>query len=215
MWMHASVKTGLSASTRIRVGFGTSLADFDHDGWPDLFVLNGNPIYTTAESPFTQVPQLFRNLNGKRFVEISDQGGPYFRELHSGRGSAAGDLDNDGDLDLVTVLMNEPIRLLRNRNAVQNYIRVRLSARDGDRDAVGAVVISQFNGRSRSQFIVHGDSFFSESDSRLVIPVDPEATITSVTVKWPGRRTERFPNLKAGDTHVLVEGNGVTTNDLQ
>lgn len=213
LWMHATVVAGLSAMSRLRVGFGTSLCDFDGDGWPDLFILNGNPIYTTAESPFAQTPQLFRNIRGQRFVEITKQGGPYFREFHSGRGSAAGDLDNDGDLDLITVLMNEPIRILRNRHTPQNHIRVQLCARQGERCAVGARVTCEFAGIPRTQFVVRGDSYFSQSDSRLVFPIDPGSDSVEVKVSWPGRQTELFVELQPGRTHFLVEGNGVVQDE--
>ena len=88
MWKHSTIAAGLAASSRLRVGFGTAFCDFDNDHWPDLFILNGNPIYTTAETPYAQRPQLFRNREGKHFEEISLQCGPYFHEEHSGRGSA-------------------------------------------------------------------------------------------------------------------------------
>jgi hypothetical protein len=90
-WVHRSVAAGLAGVSRRLVGFGTSLADFDGDGWLDLFILNGNPIYETAETPYCQPAQLFRNGEGRRFDDVSQQAGPYFDEVHSGRGSAVGD----------------------------------------------------------------------------------------------------------------------------
>lgn len=213
LWMHSTVASGLSAMSRLRVGFGTSLCDFDGDGWPDLFILNGNPIYTTAESPFAQTPQLFRNLRGNRFVEITNQAGPYFREAHSGRGSAFGDLDNDGNPDLVTVVMNEPIHILRNRHKPRNFARLKLCARRGERDAIGARISSEFDGTSRTQFVVRGDSYFSQSDPRIIIPIDASADSVRVTVAWPGRGTEAFAGLAPGRTHVLVEGSGVSQGE--
>ena len=212
-WMHATVSTGLSGVSRMRVGFGTSLSDFDSDGWPDLFVLNGNPIYATAETPYEQSPQLFRNLLGRRFEEVSEQGGTYFQEAHSGRGNAVGDLDNDGALDLVTVLMNRPVRVQRNRKVPKSYVRVLPVACQGESDATGARVISPLGGRQLVQFVKHGAGFFSESDPRIMIPLDPEAQTTDVTIAWPGRETELFRGLSVRQTHRLLEGRGESLHE--
>ena len=210
LWIHASVATGLSATSRRRVGFGTSFCDFDGDHWPDLFVLNGNPIYTTAESPFAQKPQLFRNLNGKKFVEVFEQSGPYFQEAHSGRGSAVADLDNDGDFDLITVLINEPVHLQRNRLEKRPTLCLKLCAVQGDRDGVGARVSCVTSGREWSQWVTHGGSYFSQSDSRIIFPVEAAERAVAVTVAWPGRQSEVFTvNVTPdGQTQRLIEGRG-------
>jgi hypothetical protein len=208
LFLHSTVAAGLSGRSRRRVGFGTSLSDFNGDGWLDLFVLNGNPIYTTAETPFKQTPQLFVNRQGRRFDEISDQGGPYFREAHSGRGAAAGDLDDDGALDLVTVLMNEPVRILANRLPRKNFLRVELRARRGEPDATGARVAAEFDGRRLIRFAARGTSYFSQPDPRFLFPLAPELEKADVTVDWPGRAREVFRGLAARRTHVLVEGRG-------
>jgi hypothetical protein len=208
LYLHSTVASGLSGRSRRRVGFGAALCDFNGDGWLDLFVLNGNPIYTTAETPFKQAPQLFLNRQGRRFEEITGQGGPYFREAHSGRGAAAGDLDDDGAPDLVTVLMNEPVRILANRLHLQNFVRVELRARRGEPDATGARITSEFDGRRLVRFAARGTSYFSQPDPRFLFPLSPETEKADVTVEWPGRGGEVFRGLAARQTHVLVEGRG-------
>ena len=207
LFMHATVAAGLSGRSRMYVGFGTSLAEFDGDGWLDLFVLNGNPIYRIAQSPFKQPPQLFQNLGG-RFEEVSHAGGTFFREEHSGRGSAAGDLDGDGALDLVAILMNEPVRILRNRRRPEKYVRVELRALNGEPDATGARVAADYNGRRLVRFAVRGAGFFSQSDPRMIFPVETQAVAVDVTVDWPGRAREAFRALAAGRNHLLIEGRG-------
>ncbi len=207
-WIHHSVPTGVSSVSRRRVGFGNCMQDFDGDGWLDLFILNGNSIYTTAETPYHQSAQMLQNQDGMRFEEISEIAGPYFAELHSGRGCAAGDLDNDGALDLVTVLMNEPVRVLQNRNQNDHYVSLKLIATHGERDATGAKIEFDSASHTLARWITKGTSFFSQNDSRVLIPVQSDLGEVEIRVQWPGRKREVFRKLRTGQTHQLVEGEG-------
>ncbi|MBS0203448.1 MAG: CRTAC1 family protein [Planctomycetes bacterium] len=205
-FLHSSVAAGLSGVSRQRVGFGTAMTDFDGDGRPDLFVLNGNPIYAAAQSPFLQQSQLFRNLGG-RFQDVTAQGGSFFREVHSGRGNAVADLDGDGALDLVVVLMNEPVRILKNRRPAANFIQVQLTAREGESAGIGSRVSVEFAGRHITRFVVRGTGFFSQADTALTFPVAADATAAYVRVEWPGRRRETF-RVGARRLQPLIEGRG-------
>lgn len=196
----------------MHVGFGTAMSDFDHDGWPDIFVLNGNPIYSVAESPFKQKPQLFRNVGG-RFADVSDQGGTFFREDHSGRGSAVADFDNDGALDIVVISMNEPVQILRNRMSPKNFVRVQLAARHGEPEATGARVSAVYEGRVLTRFVVRGTGFFSQSDPRIIVPVATERTNADIEVQWPARKREVFRGLQVRQSHLLIEGRGEAVRD--
>src|SRR5262245_31668207 len=113
----ATISAGLGVETRY-VGWGAGVVDLDNDGLPDLFLVTGN-VYTNVEEKLPAYPSrtpsvIFRNLGGGKFEELIDQAGPGVAALHSSRGCAFGDFDNDGDIDVLVVNMNEPPSLLRN-----------------------------------------------------------------------------------------------------
>ena len=109
-------RTGLARLTAAFTGFGTDWFDYDNDGWPDLFIANGAVNIVEAQrgqpSPFRMTNQLFHNLEGRRFEDASALGGPVFARAEISRGAAFGDIDNDGDVDIVFTNNNGPVRLL-------------------------------------------------------------------------------------------------------
>lgn len=209
LFKHSTVPLGLSGISRSRVRWGTSLTDFDGDGWLDVLVLNGGHSYVSDQAAFEEAPQLFRNHRGGRFEEISDRGGTYFRSLHAGRGCAVGDLDADGAPDVVAVHDNAPVRLLRNRQADSPFVSVRIRATRGARDAVGARVTLAGSGPpAQVRFVVSGAGYASCSDDRIIFRGLAQATTADVIVDWPGREREWFRGLPLRQTHTLVEGRG-------
>lgn len=205
-FLNVNAVTGIAGMSRKWVKFGAGLFDFDADGWEDLFVVSGHVRYEAADAPYFQPAQLARNDGGKKFVEVSEHGGPYFSVPHAGRGAAVGDLDNDGALDLVVSHQHEPVALLRNRLAAGKWVKVRLQGTESSPDAVGAKVAASYNGRTLTRWVRGGGSYLSCCDPRIQFPLDGDST--EVTVKWPAGRLEKFANLAAGQTHVLLEGNG-------
>ncbi len=203
----ATLAAGLRGPCFRYVGFGTGFADFDGDGWLDLFVCNGNVYYTQGQSPYEQPAFLFQNLAGKKFRDVTSRGGPYFSTWHVGRGAAVGDLDDDGAPDLVVVHQNEPVVLLRNRLAPPRWIRVQLEGVRCDREAVGAKVSCEFQGRQLVRWVRSGAGYLSQFDQRLVFPVEGDGPV-SVRVVWPGGDEESFLDLEINVTHQLVQGKG-------
>jgi hypothetical protein len=199
--------TGLVGVSRVWVGFGTALADFDQDSWPDLFIANGHVAYERRDSPYYQPAQLFKNEKGKRFDEVSNDGGPYFSVPHSGRGAAVGDLDNDGALDIVVVHQNDPVTILRNRNESKQWVRVRLTGRESNRDGIGAKVSAPYGDRTSTTWVRGGSGYASSFDPRVLIP-QPVSDPVDVKVVWPSGKKETFEGLQQGETHELVEGQG-------
>ena len=129
-----TTRAGLRVETRF-VGWGAAILDFDNDGLPDLFFTTGM-VYPEVEAadpaaPYKTPSVLFRNLGGGKFEELLDLAGPAMKELHSSRGAAFGDFDNDGDVDILIMNMNEPPSLLRNDvSGTNRWLKVLLSGVD-------------------------------------------------------------------------------------
>lgn len=208
-FVNTTSATGLSGSTSSWVGFGTAFADFDSDGWQDLFVINGHVMYEHSGSHYNQPPRLFRNLEGRRFVDASPNGGPYFRASHAGRGAAIGDLNNDGALDLVVVHQQERVAVLFNRQPPQRWIGLQFKGQKSNPDAIGARVMHRFSGRELTRWAHGGGSYLSSNDPRIVLPVDDEQPVT-IAVRWPAGQKEVFRELVPNKFHEIVEGRGPT-----
>lgn len=118
-FLHVSRTTGVTAVGALFVSFGTLFLDFDRDGDEDIFVSNGHVIRYPVNAPLKQLPLLFENRSG-RFVNVAPVAGPYLTEPHLGRGVAGGDIDNDGDIDLILSPINEPAAVILNESPNRN-----------------------------------------------------------------------------------------------
>jgi hypothetical protein len=204
-----TAQCGLQDTCRPYVGFGTGWVDWDSDGWLDLFVLNGHVMYHTGQSPYEQPQFLFRNVSGERFVNLSEQGGPYFSVPHAARGGSAGDLDNNGTSDLIVVHQNSPVSILRNRLSPKPWVSVCLRGTSSDPFAIGSVITARFAGRTLTRHVRSGAGYLSHFDRRVLLPIDGEGA-TECSVRWLNGKQEVFQNLQPGRTHQLIEGHGLT-----
>ncbi|MEJ7596067.1 MAG: CRTAC1 family protein, partial [Planctomycetaceae bacterium] len=198
---------GLAGRSRLHVGFGTAMEDFNSDGWLDLFVANGHVFYNGGQLPYLQPSQLFMNQRNGRFTDVSLSGGPYFRTSHSARGAAVGDFDDDGAPDLVVVHQNQPAALLRNRIVPARFCRIQLIGTHDHRDAVGAVVSIASQAGRIVRLTRSGAGYLSSSDQRILLPADEDSI--DVEVRWPDGSCESFPSVRAGETSSLIQGRGV------
>jgi hypothetical protein len=189
-------------------GFGARFLDFDNDGLADLVVANGhpfeiidkvNPPYRYADPPF-----LFHN-DGTRFTETAALRGEALREARSGRGLAVGDVDNDGDPDILLLSIGRPPMLLRNDGGNRSHwLGLRLVGRKSNRDAVGARVIVTAGGRRQEGRRLGGTSYASASDPRLLFGLGAATRIERIEIIWPsGRRTLRED--VSADRYLTVE----------
>jgi hypothetical protein len=201
---------GLASDTMPFVKWGTALVDLDNDGWPDNFVINGhvddNRRALNQPVDYEQIPLLFRNLEGKRFRLSTKDVGPYFDTTHVGRGAAFGDLDNDGDIDIVVNEKDRPAAVLRNDTPAKNHwVRFVLQGTRSNRDAVGARIEVDTGARVIYRQRKGGVSMESASDPRVLVGVGSATELPKVTIRWPSGIVTTLKNVKVDQTHTVVE----------
>jgi hypothetical protein len=203
--------TGIAALGRQLVGFGTAFIDYNLDGWEDLVISHGHVIRHPVGTEIAQQPALLRNTGSGRFEVVTDLAGAYFQAPHTGRGLAAGDLDNDGRIDLVISHVNAPVALLRNETlGAGHWLGIELQGSER-RDIVGARVTLQAGGRTQTRFAVGGGSYLSSSDRRLVFGLGTTEQIDTITVDWPTGepRQQTWKALAIDRYHKLTQGETV------
>jgi hypothetical protein len=210
----ATIETGLAVNTRY-LGWGTAAIDFDNDGWKDLILANGH-VYPEVDSghtgeSFKQRRLLYWNRGDGQFYDISSQAGGGITTPHASRGLAIGDLDNDGNEEIVIVNMGEPPSLLKNMSEVSGHSLLIRVLTDTNRDAIGARVTVTAGSVKQIDEVRSGGSYMSQSDFRLHFGLG-KATAADVTVTWPDGKNERFPHVVADHIVTVQQGKGIVRN---
>jgi len=218
MFEDDSAATGLGAPSLPFTAFGTAWFDYDNDGWLDLMAVNGavtkilSQVQQGDPYPLHQPNQLFHNAGG-RFTDVSAEAGEAFRLSDVSRGAAFGDVDDDGDADVLVTNNNGPARLLLNQvgNAAP-WLGVRLLLADGRRTAVGARAAVLVDGAAQRWRRVRPEgSYAVANDPRLLFGLGGLGTpphLDAVRVVWPDGSREDFPVAAVGRYVDLVQGQG-------
>ena len=216
-FLDVALETGLGTPSIPYVGWGTSFADLDNDGWPDLLVVNGHvyPQIEFAKSEtqmgFGQDFLLHRNLGDGTFEEISEQAGLRKLPLRSRRGAAFGDLNNDGLIDVVVTNIGETPTVLLNTTQNQNKsVTFRLTQPDKNRDAIGSRLALKTNKRTVIQEVSAGGSYLSQNDLRLHFGLGKEEKPLSAEVRWSDGKVETVSDVQLNQIVTIARGKGVT-----
>ena len=203
----------IAPSTQLLSGWGLKFFDYDNDGDPDLFLVNGHPD-DMIESRIPRVrhkePLLMFENTGRVFKDVSASAGVVFSKMFSGRGMALGDFDNDGDSDVLTSNNGEPPLLLRNQGGNRNnWIGLQLVATKSNSAAVGAVITWQTGTVKRTRLKIGGGSYLSSHDPREILGVGSATKIDSVEIRWPSGKVDRLTNPPVNRYVKVVEGSGL------
>ena len=190
------------------VGWGTKFFDYDNDGWVDLFVANGH-VYPQIPT-YKQRNFMHRNNRDGTFSEIGEQLGAPLNEKRAGRGVAFGDLDNDGDVDLVINNLDGLPTVLRNDGGnVNNSILVKLVGVKSNRAGIGAMVKVVAGDLVQKDEVRSGDSYISQSDLRLHFGLEKRTKIDLIEIRWPSGIIDKLTGAKVNSVVSVKEGSGI------
>ncbi len=206
-----SDRTGLTRISHPFSGWGAKIADFDNDGWKDLFVAQGHVMDTISfDQPhlsYRQKPVLLRNTQ-RGFADVSDRAGEPFQKAIAARGAAFGDLDNDGWLDIVINTNDGPPLILRNtpRSAPRNWVEIRTIGTASNRDGIGARVrVTTASGRMQFGYVSTASSYLSANDARLHFGFSEAGGIREIQVQWPSGRVQVVSNPRMNRMLTIIE----------
>jgi hypothetical protein len=197
------------------VRWGVGFADFDNDGWPDIFVANGNVTPLIDQLPndlkYREPIQLFRNSDGHTFTEMANSAGLNDGPMQSRRGTAFGDIDNDGSIDVVVYNAGAPPSIFLNDTRNKNHrVLLKLVGTKSNREAVGARVSITTATMKQVDEVRAGGSYLSTSDSRLHFGLGSDATIKEIEIEWPSGQKQQLAKVPADAIYTIEEGKGIT-----
>jgi hypothetical protein len=195
---YATKQTAVGQITLAYSGWGTHFIDADNDGRRDIFVAQSHVLDTielsTGYLKYRQPPLLMRNV-GKEFTNVSATAGPSFNLPIVARGAAFGDLNNDGQIDIVLGVLNDSPVVLRNNGTKNHWLGIRLVGSRSNRDGLGVrVIVSDSSDRRQSFDVSTAGSYLSASDSRIIAGLGNASAVRAIEVHWPSGRTQTITN---------------------
>ena len=206
---------GLTRTEDQLVAWGAGFADFDNDGWPGIFVADGNVSSMVDKLPhdlkYREPIHMFRNQKNGTFAEVANAAGLNDGALHSRRGTAFGDIDNDGNVDVVVYNVGSPPSLFLNETKNSNHrVLFRLVGKKSNRAALGARVTVTAGTLVQMDEVRGGGSYLSSNDQRLHFGLGAEPVMKQVAIEWPSGLVERLANVAADKIYTVTEGEGIT-----
>jgi hypothetical protein len=204
--------SGIGLNTRW-LGWGVGFVDFDHDGWKDLFLVNGH-VYPEVEqlkteAGYKQRKVVYRNLRNGRFEDVSERLGPPVTTPKAGRGAAFGDIDNDGDIDVIVNNVHDTPDFFRlETRPGPHWITIKLVGVTSNRDAIGARVTLTTAGGAQVDEVRGGGSYYSQNDLRLNFGLGGATRIDRLEVRWPNGLVEYWASSPIEQIVTLKEGTG-------
>src|SRR5262245_29422731 len=179
----------------------------------DVAFANGhlmdNPVLRRAGSTHGQRNLLFRNIAPRRFVDVTAAAGPGFAVEKVSRGLVSGDIDNDGDLDLLVTNNGQSADLLRNERVGGNALLVRTIGKQSNRDGVGAQLRLTIGTRIQTREVKAGSSYLGQNDQRQHFGLGSATRVGRLEVRWPSGPTEVLQNIESNQIITIREGDGI------
>ena len=213
LFSDVTIRSGVGPATRPYVGFGVVFFDADNDTRLDIAIVNGHVMANVAQVRAGGTPAqrklLLKNL-GERFVDATKEAGPGFALEAVGRALAAGDVDNDGDLDLlVTNNGGRPNLLLNDGGNAANALLVRLLGATTNRSGIGARLALTAGGRRQVREVQSGSSYLAQNDLRAHFGLGQTQRAERLEIRWPDGSTEVIEGLPANYVLTVQQGKGV------
>jgi enediyne biosynthesis protein E4 len=207
-FVDVSYESGVAMISLPYVGWGTKFFDFDNDGWLDLFVANGHAY--PQRDRYRQRKLLHRNNRDGTFSEVAAQSGSALMEERASRGTAFGDIDNDGDVDIVVNDLDSVPQLLRNDGGSKNnWILVKTIGTRSNRNGIGAKVKVVSGDLIQLDEVRSGGSYISQNDLRLHFGLEKRTSVDLIQVRWPSGAVDTLTNVAVNKVVTVKEGKGL------
>jgi enediyne biosynthesis protein E4 len=212
MFADVSFPSGVGQVTLPRFQWSAEFLDYDNDGQSDIYIASGHlqdNIALFSDESYAQPDVLLRNRGDGRFADVSVETGVAALTVEVSRGVAAGDIDNDGDVDLFLTNSNRAARLLRNDGGAANqWLMCRTVGTVSNRDGIGARIRVVAGGLSQVKEVRSGSGYLSQGDLRVLFGLGRHATAELVEVRWPTGLVDRWRDVPAPQIMTLTEGEG-------
>lgn len=207
---YATLTSGLGAISLLHSGWGVRFMDFDNDGWKDLFIVQSHVMDTIQVNEphlrYMESPVLLWNDHGKRFVDVSSESGEVFQQKWASRSMAVGDLNNDGNVDVVFSSIDGPGKVLLNETQSHNHwITLKLVGTRSNRDGIGAQVKVSSPSNTQYGTVTTASSYQASSDKRLHFGLGGDSAVSHLEIRWPSGIKQDLSDVKADQILTVTE----------